>query len=960
MIYKPAYRNLGITIPQEKRKEINNKILYMIDNNLCKKAGFNKAQIFNCYTGDGGTTDINFKDYNSFYAYSEAKKKEENGQFYTQDEESKKMIELLQVQENESVIDITCGKGSLFNYLPNLNNVYGNEIDIKSYKVCKYLFTEITLFNKDIKDFNLNINFDIVLGNPPFNIRINYKGVEKYSQMVYIMKATELLKSAGIMAIITPKSFLNDEFSNKSDIEYINNNFSFIGQIELSDGAFKNVGVDENFKIKMMFFIKKSKFIEEKTYINEFITYEEIKERIEKVRTIKENNRNSIKLENLRNYSDKDKSFNDKITKLLFDIRRTKSIKNKYNECFNYYQSYFNQEKPESLTTEEWQNIRITKKKVINKLKKILSDQHNRKTIKSENKQKVLNRKIRESKKQSISFNNMQQDEKISSWLSEKILFNQVEGIETKLNDLQRYDMNKILQKRYSLIQWEMGAGKSYSSLYYGLYRMEKNNCKNIWVVAPAIAIKNTYIDMMENFDLPYRVLNSKKDIENIKEGEFLLLTFNMVIKNERWIKRYFRYNGKNFGLILDESDSISNINSKRCKAVLNCFKTNVKYKLLLTGTSVRNSTNEIYSQLELLYNNSLNMICENKYIYVEDKEQKETKREINPYYNKQYPAHKKGYELFTKSHIPKKISTFGVAKYEQNVYNKDVLKKIIDKTVITRTLEDIVGEKLYNIHQVTCAFTEAEKKLYKKILEKFYEMSSEYHIHTGNSRKDAMFKILAQLNTLLKSCSTPHIFKEYEGEKISTKIKKVVDMVSEFKNERVAIGCTRIKTVNIYANILRKKFTNRKIFVITGQDTTLKQRKEMVEEMKKYNNCIIISTQASLSCSMNIGFVNKVIIPEMQWNDSASGQYRARFSRMNSEKKTDIYNVFYTNSIEVNLLKLNIVKDKLCSLMKNEDLLDSEIYEKFNIDPIILKGLMVKEETEQGIKINWGRQEIM
>ena len=58
-------------------------------------------------------------------------------------------------------------------------------------------------------------------------------------------------------------------------------------------------------------------------------------------------------------------------------------------------------------------------------------------------------------------------------------------------------------------------------------------------------------------------------------------------------------------------------------------------------------------------------------------------------------------------------------------------------------------------------------------------------------------------------------------------------------------------------------------------------------------------------------------------------------------------------------IAKLNMAKDKLCSLMKNEDLMDEEIYEKFNIDPIVLEGLMVKEETENGINITWGNQKI-
>jgi hypothetical protein len=352
-------------------------------------------------------------------------------------------------------------------------------------------------------------------------------------------------------------------------------------------------------------------------------------------------------------------------------------------------------------------------------------------------------------------------------------------------------------------------------------------------------------------------------------------------------------------------------------------------------------------------------MLSTNKYLHTLDEESKELKETNNDIYMTPFPPYKKGYEYFSNSFIPKKITVFGVAKFNQDIFNKADLKSLIDKTIITRTLKDITGRDLAEPHQVTCQFSEAEYLLYKTILDEFYSMSAEYQIHTGNSRKDAMFRILAQLNTLLKSCSTPHTFKEYQGTEISSKFLKVFELIDSF-DERVVIGCTRIKTVNTYYGELIKRYPNRKIFKITGQDTSLKQRKELVKQMKENPNCIVVATQQSLSCSMNIGFVDKVIITEMNWNESSSQQFKARFIRMNSDNPTDVYNVFYEKSIEVNLLKLNMAKEKLCMFMKNEDIDEEELYEKYGIDLWMLNGLMVKETNEDGsINITWGEQEI-
>ncbi len=44
---------------------------------------------------------------------------------------------------------------------------------------------------------------------------------------------------------------------------------------------------------------------------------------------------------------------------------------------------------------------------------------------------------------------------------------------------------------------------------------------------------------------------------------------------------------------------------------------------------------------------------------------------------------------------------------------------------------------------------------------------------------------------------------------------------------------------------------------------------------------------------------------------------------------------------------------------MKNQELADEEIEEKFGVDSNMLKNLMYKEKTEDGVKIRWGEQHI-
>jgi hypothetical protein len=142
----------------------------------------------------------------------------------------------------------------------------------------------------------------------------------------------------------------------------------------------------------------------------------------------------------------------------------------------------------------------------------------------------------------------------------------------------------------------------------------------------------------------------------------------------------------------------------------------------------------------------------------------------------------------------------------------------------------------------------------------------------------------------------------------------------------------------------------------------SLKQRKEMIQEMKKHNNPIMVCTQQSLSSSISINYVNKIIVPELAWNGASLHQFTARFVRFDSESDNkEIHYVTYENSIESNLLNLILSKEKLNLFMKDDDINDDELYERFGVDFDILNMLMTKEKDQDGYtRLNWGHQEIL
>ena len=137
---------------------------------------------------------------------------------------------------------------------------------------------------------------------------------------------------------------------------------------------------------------------------------------------------------------------------------------------------------------------------------------------------------------------------------------------------------------------------------------------------------------------------------------------------------------------------------------------------------------------------------------------------EDNPFYGCPYPAYKDGFKLFTASHIPEKITVFGIGQYNQDIYHADELKKILDKTIITRTFEEISGKDLYEILQESCPMGFYEAAVYETAIHKFYEMEYLFHT-TGNARKDEMLRVVNQLLLLLRICAAPQTLKEYKGD---------------------------------------------------------------------------------------------------------------------------------------------------------------------------------------------------
>ena len=990
-------------IPRDKRAEVNEKILFAIDSG---KDLIPKESIYNCYTGIGGLHNLKQADFSSYHRYAEAKKEFEMGQFFTPHELCRSMVEVLSPTSSEMVLDMCCGMGNFFNHLPNLHNTYGFDIDGRAVTVARHLYPEAHIEKCDIQQYRPEQRFDVIIGNPPFNLKFDCK----LSQEYYMDKAYDVLNPAGFLMVIVPVSFMQSEFWEKTRVANINSSFSFVGQTKLNPDAFDSMGV-HNFSTKVMVFLRRSRHIEMQPYnADEFIPMEELKDRVRKTRAMKQRIRIDLMRETNRIDREELEAFEYRLSKYMYELKAHAVLNRHIEKAEALVSKFRNQKPPENATNQQikdWERKKLTTGKVLGIIRKYITSQHSvpRKevalvktsygfklkpyaprlldkvthkaasindlilgraelpvpeTVTERNRlqiraaEKLIRRKQKQYEMQNLRFADMEEDVNLKEYLDRSTFINK-DGEACEFTALQKHDLNLVLQKRYALLNWQQGSGKTAAVYYRARFLLKLRKVRNAIILAPAIATNMTWIPFLSVNRERFRVIRAESDLTNVPEGMFLVVSTSMLGKLRRGLVRYVKQTSRKLCLVFDESDEITNPTSQRTRNIL-CIFRRLKYKILDTGTTTRNNIAELYSQFELLYNNSVNMVCWSPQVYHENKE-REIEEENNTDYGSPFPAFR-GHVLFRACHCPGKATVFGIEKQNQDVYNKEELSELIGKTVITRKFRDFAGEK-YKIQTHTVSPSDGEREVYRVIIEEFCRICELYYNSTGDAKKDAGLRLMRQIKLLIKACSVPHLIEGYSGDGIPNKTKYIEKLVRKIPG-KVAVGCTSIAAFDLYENHLRKCFPDRPVFVVKG-DVAFKRRQNIVTEFDSTINGILICTQQSLSSSVNIPACNQVILESLQWNIPRMEQFYFRFIRLDSKEMKDVHYVTYEDSVEQNLMALVLTKERLNEFIKTGEVKEqSEIFEEFDITMSVIDSLLVRTQDHEGkIHISWGSQRI-
>ena len=163
----------------------------------------------------------------STYQYLNSKKENlEKGSFYTDYKIAKDFVNDLDFKNNQLIIDPACGSGSfLFNSKASSNQIFGVDNDPIAIMIAKFNYfikfpdgNYPNIFCDDFFDWYVKhkgIQFDYVIGNPPYGANLNLKNIKSSyiisgeSFSYFIEFGFTLLKDGGILRYLLPESILN-------------------------------------------------------------------------------------------------------------------------------------------------------------------------------------------------------------------------------------------------------------------------------------------------------------------------------------------------------------------------------------------------------------------------------------------------------------------------------------------------------------------------------------------------------------------------------------------------------------------------------------------------------------------------------------------------------------------------------------------------------------------------------
>ncbi|KAJ1858973.1 putative DNA helicase ino80 [Coemansia sp. RSA 1822] len=286
----------------------------------------------------------------------------------------------------------------------------------------------------------------------------------------------------------------------------------------------------------------------------------------------------------------------------------------------------------------------------------------------------------------------------------------------------------------------EMGLGKTVQSISLLAYLAEKHN---IWgpfmVVAPASTLHN-WEQELKRFVPEFKVLpywGSPKDRKVLRKSlwnpkslsrkdsgfHVLVTSYQLVVTDEQYLNRVkWQY------MVLDEAQAIKSSSSTRWKTLLGFHCRN---RLLLTGTPIQNSMQELWALLHFIMPTLF-----------------DSHEEFSEWFSRDIEAHAENRSLLNRHQLHR-------------------LHMILKPFMLRRNKRHVqheLGEKIE--HLVPCDLTQRQKVMYRGLMSKISLTELLEHVQSGSgkgSKDDDASNLMNLVMQFRKVCSHPELFERAE-----------------------------------------------------------------------------------------------------------------------------------------------------------------------------------------------------
>ena len=431
----------------------------------------------------------------------------------------------------------------------------------------------------------------------------------------------------------------------------------------------------------------------------------------------------------------------------------------------------------------------------------------------------------------------------------------------------------------------DMGLGKTLQAICT-LTQYHQTHERQSLIVCPTSLLYN-WKEEFSRFNPKLKVqvvdgtpVQRQKILERSDDADILITSYSLIQKDiEQYVDGHFGY------MILDEAQHIKNRGTRNAKSVKMVRAT---HRLVLSGTPVENSLDELWSLFDFLM-----------------------------------PGLLSSYDRFVEKYIRNSVHSQG--------NSMETLQRKVAPFILRRMKQDVLKD-LPPVSHITyhCTLNDEQKKLYQSYAASAREELSRLVEKEGFDK--VQIHVLATLTRLKQICCHPAIFaKEGAEEADSAKYEMLLELLGSLikGNHKTVIFSQYTRMLQIIRDDLEKLGVR-----FCYLDGSTKNRMQLVKEFNNDDGILVflVSLKAG-GTGLNLTSADTVIHYDMWWNPAVENQATDRVHRIGQKKQVSSYKLVTKGSIEEKIVEL---QERKRGLVKKVVSCDDEAVSKLTWEEVL------------------------